>query len=93
MDNNSRKQLGVNKYKIMKVVQEIREERTDVYSFWEMKKQLNETQTAIIEVEEKVEETTLLELAKRIEVFELQIVEITEKIALENSKIELINAL
>lgn len=58
-----------------------------------MKKQLNETQDGIIEVEEKVEETTLLELVKRIEDFELQIVEITEKIALENSKIELINAL
>ena len=77
----------------MKVVQEIREDRTDVYSFWEMKKQLNETQDGIIEVEEKVEETTLLELAKRIEDFQLQIVEITEKIALENSKIELINTL
>jgi hypothetical protein len=72
---------------------EIREERNDVFSFWEMKVQLNETQDGIIEVEEKVDETTLLELEKRIEDFQVQIVEITEKIALENSKIELINAL
>jgi|GEM_PF-5806336 len=77
----------------MIVRNEIRDERNDVYSFWELKKQLNEAQDVIIEVEEKVEETTLLELAKRIEDFQVQIVEITAKIALENSKIELINAL
>jgi len=77
----------------MIVRNEIRDERNDVFSFWEVKKQLNEAQDAIIEVEEKVEETTLLELAKRIEDFQVQIVEITAKIALENSKIELINAL
>jgi hypothetical protein len=77
----------------MKVVQEIREERNDVYSFWESKKQLNETQDGIVEVEEKVDEATILELEKRIFDFELQITEITEKILLEKEKLNLIKEL
>jgi hypothetical protein len=72
---------------------EIREERNDVYSFWEMKTQLNETQDAIIEVETKIEECTIVELQKRIEESEKQILELNAKIALENSKIQLINSL
>lgn len=75
----------------MKVVQEIREERNDIYSFWEMKTQLNKTQDAIIEVEEKIEECTVLELEKRIVDLEQSIIDTNEKIALENSKIDLIN--
>jgi hypothetical protein len=77
----------------MKVVQEIREERNDVYSFWESKKQLNETQDGIVEVEEKVDEATILELEKRIFDFELQITEITEKILLEKEKLNMIKEL
>ena len=72
---------------------EFREERQDVYSFWEMKNQLNETQDAIIEVETKIEECTVLELEKRITEAEQQIIDLTAKIALENSKIALINNL
>lgn len=72
---------------------EIREERTDVFSFWEIKPQLNEAKNAIIEVEEKIEECTIIELERRIEESEKQITDLTAKIALENQKINLINAL
>jgi hypothetical protein len=77
----------------MKVVQEIREERNDVYSFWDVKKQLNDDNDVIIEVDEKIEETTLIELQKRIADLEKVILDSTDKIALENSKINLINTL
>lgn len=77
----------------MKVVKEIREERNDIYSFWVTKKQLNETQDGVIEVDEKLDESTVLELEKRIEDLELEAIEVANKIVLENSKIELINAL
>lgn len=77
----------------MRVVKEIREERNDIYSFWVTKRQLNETQDGIIEVEEKLEEYTVLELEKRIEDLELEAIKVANKIVLENSKIELINAL
>jgi hypothetical protein len=77
----------------MKVVQEIREERNDVYSFWENKKQLNETQDGIVEVEEKVDEATIVEIEKRVNDFELQISEITEKILLEKEKLNIIKEL
>jgi len=77
----------------MKVVKEIREERNDIYSFWVTKRQLNETQDGVIEVDEKLDESTVLELEKRIEDLELEAIEVANKIVLENSKIELINAL
>ena len=77
----------------MRVVKEIREERNDIYSFWVTKKQLNETQDEVIEVDEKLDESTVLELEKRIEDLELEAIEVANKIVLENSKIELINAL
>ena len=72
---------------------EFREERNDVFSFWELKPQLNDAKDAIIEVEEKIEECTVLELEKRITEAEQQIIDLTAKIALENSKITLINNL
>lgn len=77
----------------MVVKAEVREEREDVFSFWEMKNQLNETQDAIIEVETKIEECTIVDLVTRITDFENQIIDLTAKIALEKSKIDLINAL
>lgn len=77
----------------MTVKNEIREERNDVFSFWEMKPQLNETQDAIIEVETKLEECTIVDLEKRIEEIEKQILELNAKIALDISKIALINDL
>jgi hypothetical protein len=72
---------------------EFREEREDVYSFWEMKTQLNEMQDAIIEVETKIEECTILELEKRISDTQQRILDLTTKVELEQSKIELINLL
>ena len=77
----------------MTVKHEIREERSDIYSFWEIKKQLNGSSDAIIEVDEKIEETTILELEKRIIDLQKEIKEYTAKIILENSKIDLINLL
>ena len=77
----------------MIVKAEIREERNDVFSFWEMKTQLNETQDSIIEVETKIEECTIIELEKRIADDEQQIIDLTAKITLDKSKIDLINSL
>ena len=77
----------------MIVKAEVREEREDVFSFWENKPQLNETQDAIIEVETKIEECTIVDLEKRIEESGKQILELNAKIALDISKIALINDL
>ena len=71
---------------------EIREEREDVYSFWEDKKSLNDNDEIVVE-EVKIEECTVLEIEKRIEEAQQQITDLTAKIALENSKIDLINSL
>jgi hypothetical protein len=71
---------------------EIREEREDVYSFWEDKKSLNDNDEIVVE-EVKIEECTVLEIEKRIEETQQQIIDLTAKIALENSKIDLINSL
>jgi hypothetical protein len=71
---------------------EIREEREDVYSFWENKKSLNDNDEIVVE-EVKIEECTVLEIEKRIEETQQQIIDLTAKIALENSKIDLINSL
>ena len=71
---------------------EIREEREDVYSFWEDKKSLNDNDEIVVE-EVKIEECTILEIEKRIEETQQQIIDLTAKIALENSKIDLINSL
>ena len=71
---------------------ELREEREDVYSFWEDKKSLNDNDEIVVE-EVKIEECTVLEIEKRIEETQQQIIDLTAKIALENSKIDLINSL
>ena len=75
----------------MIVKQEIREERTDVYSFWENIPTIENGK--IVQVETKVEETTIAELDKRIADFENQVIDIQNKIVIEKSKIELINSL
>jgi len=75
----------------MTAKQEIRDERTDVYSFWENAPIIENG--AIVQVETKIEETTLIEIDKRIIDFENQIIDIQNKIAIENNKIELINSL
>jgi len=75
----------------MIVKSEVREERTDVYSFWELTPTIENGK--IVQVETKIEETTILDLEKRIVDAEQQITDLTAKIALENSKILMINAL
>jgi len=75
----------------MIVKAEIREERTDVFSFWENVPTIENGK--IVQVETKIEECTVLELEKRISEAEQQIIDLTDKIALENSKIDLINSL
>lgn len=75
----------------MIVKHEIREERNDVFSFWENVPTIENGK--IVQVETKIEETTLVDLEKRIVDAEKQILEITEKIALDKSKIVLIKAL
>jgi len=70
---------------------EIREERNDVFSFWENVPTIESGK--IVQVETKIEETTILDLEKRIVDAEQQITDLTAKIALENSKIVMINAL
>jgi|TARA_R110002096_G_scaffold124864_1_gene269797 hypothetical protein len=70
---------------------EIREERNDVFSFWELVPTIENGQ--IIQVETKIEETTLIALQKTISDSEQQILDLTAKIELQNSKIELIENL
>ena len=76
----------------MKVKNEIRPERTDVYSFWIDKKVLN-VNDEIEVIEEKVDECTLIELEKRIETHTAAIADLNAKIAEEQLKIGLINTL
>ena len=75
----------------MIVKNEIREEREDVFSFWENVATIENGK--IVQVETKIEECTVIELQKRIEESEKQILDLTAKIALENQKINLINLL
>ena len=75
----------------MVVKAEVREERTDVYSFWENVPTIESGK--IVQVETKIDECTLMELQKRIADAEQQIIDLTAKIALENNKINLISVL
>lgn len=75
----------------MKVVKEFREEREDVYSFWENVPTIENGK--IVQVETKLEECTVVDLEKRIVDSENQIIELNAKIALDKSKILMINAL
>lgn len=77
----------------MTVKKETREERDDVFSFWDIQKQLSDNKDTIVEVEVKIEECTLVELEKRISYFETNILEFTAKIEVEKSKLELIKKL
>jgi hypothetical protein len=72
----------------MKVISEAREERDDVFSFWEDVPTIKNNE--IVQIETKIEETTEIDLKKRITDLEKRILDLTDKIALENSKIELI---
>ena len=76
----------------MKAKNELRDERTDVYSFWVDKKVLNANDEIEV-IEEKVDECTLIELEKRIETHNAAIADLNAKIAEEQLKIDLIGAL
>ena len=76
----------------MKVKNELRDERTDVYSFWVDKKVLNANDEIEV-IEEKVDECTLIELEKRIETHQSAIADLNAKIAEEQLKIALIGEL
>ena len=76
----------------MKAKNELRDERTDVFSFWVDKKVLNANDEIEV-IEEKVDECTLIELEKRIEAHQLAIADLEAKIIEERCKITLIYAL
>ena len=76
----------------MKVKNELRDERTDVFSFWVDKKVLNANDEIEV-IEDKVDECTLIELEKRIETHNASIADLQSKIAEEQLKISLINTL
>ena len=76
----------------MKAKNELRDERTDVFSFWVDKKVLNANDEIEV-IEEKVDECTLIELEKRIETHQAAIADLNAKIAEEQMKISLINTL
>ena len=76
----------------MKAKNELRDERTDVFSFWVDKKVLNANDEIEV-IEEKVDECTLIELEKRIEAHQLAIADLEAKIIEERCKITLVNAL
>ena len=61
-----------------------------MFSFWGLIPIIEDG--VIIEIDTKIEETTVIELKKRILDSEKQILALTDKIALENSKIELIES-
>ena len=76
----------------MKAKNELRDERTDVYSFWVDKKVLNASDEIEV-IEEKVDECTLIELEKRIETHNASIADLQSKIAEEQLKIDLIGSI
>jgi coenzyme F420-reducing hydrogenase delta subunit len=76
----------------MIVKKEFRQERDDVFSFWEIKKALNELDQ-IIEVEEKIDECTVIMLENKIADLEKQVDDLMEKITLEQDKIDMIKLL
>jgi hypothetical protein len=76
----------------MIVKKEFRKERDDVFSFWEIKKTLNELDQ-VIEVEEKIDECTVIMLETKIADLEKQVDDLMEKITLEQDKIDMIKLL
>lgn len=64
----------------MTIRKEIRDERTDVIGFYKLVKKLNDTQDAIIEVEEQFKETTLQGLIDEIKAKNESITQLQEQI-------------
>ena len=64
----------------MTIRKEFRDERTDVIGFYNTVKKLNDTQDAIIEVEEQFKETTLQGLTDEIKAKQESITQLQEQI-------------
>ena len=74
----------------MTIRKEVRDERTDVIGFYKTVKKLNDTQDAIIEVEEQFKETTLQGLTDEIKSKQESITQLQEQIiAAQNELITL----
>ena len=69
----------------MKILKEIREERDDVFSFYEEK--AIQTLSGEVLIDEKVDETTLIELQSKQSELSNQLAVVNEKIRLINEQI------
>ena len=75
----------------MTIRKEIRDERTDVIGFYKLVKKLNDTQDAIIEVEEQFKETTLQGLHDEIKAKNESITQLQEQITTAQNELVQLN--
>lgn len=75
----------------MNIRKEIRDERTDVIGFYKLVKKLNDTQDAIIEVEEQFKETTLQGLIDEIKAKNESITQLQEQIITAQNELSVLN--
>ena len=75
----------------MTIRKEIRDERTDVIGFYNIVKKLNDTQDAIIEVEEQFKETTLQGLTDEIKSKQESITQLQEQIIAAQNELNTLN--
>ena len=75
----------------MTIRKEIRDERTDVIGFYNLVKKLNDTQDAIIEVEEQFKETTLQGLQDEITSKAESIAQLQEQIITAQNELNVLN--
>ena len=73
----------------MIIIKEYREDRNDIYSFWENVNKIEDD--SIVSVLDKLEESTYLLISERIQSMQNEIINIQSKIDIEMSKLELIN--
>lgn len=75
----------------MTIRKEIRDKRTDVIGFYKLVKKLNDTQDAIIEVEEQFKETTLQGLLDEIKAKNESITQLQEQITTAQNELSVLN--
>lgn len=75
----------------MTIRKEFRDERTDVIGFYKLVKKLNDTQDAIIEVEEQFKETTLQGLIDEIKAKNESITQLQEQIIAAQNELLILN--
>lgn len=75
----------------MTIRKETRSERTDVIGFYNIVKKLNDTQDAIIEVEEQFKETTLQSLIDEIKSKNESITQLQEQIIAAKNELQLLD--